>query len=188
LLTYLREFTFDPVVKRRATIISVLSLLAAALVQLPTQVTPAATVHVVDDRKAPVAGVTVYRSWEHYRLRREGHQDSQTTKSGEVTFPAQTVWGSALSRALAPALSIVSPHVSTGARTRFEIYCPIGYRFRRGDVADLQSESGGHVFVDYDPPHPKSTIQYSARVCLDFGRRDRIDFTLPVQKDGLEKP
>jgi hypothetical protein len=75
-------------VKKRAIIIAVVSPLALAFVPFPSRVTPTATVHVFDERRMPVAGVTVYRSWEHFGLHRDGHQNSQTSKSGEVTSSA----------------------------------------------------------------------------------------------------
>ena len=179
---------FDSIVKKRIIIIAAIALLALAFIPIPSQVTPKATVHVVDDAGEPVAGVSVYRSWEHFGLRREGHQNSETSKFGDTTFAAEKVWGSVLLRALAPALALISPHASTGARTHFEIYCPVGYQVRPGDVAAFRSSCGGQVSVDYDAPHPKSSVQYSAVVRLDFDRRDPIEFTLRLGRNGVEKP
>jgi hypothetical protein len=117
---------------------------------------------------------------------------------GEVTFSSDRAWGSALSRALMPALSLTSPHVSTGARTHFEIYCPPDYELRllepdfspisrSGDFASSRSNRGDELFIDFSPPHPKATLEYSVRVCLDYHRTTPIDFALPVRRVEHDK-
>src|SRR5690349_15188063 len=106
----------------RAITISALGLLALAIVPFPSEVTPKSTIRVVDETSKPVSNVVVYRSWEHFGLSQHSSKNQQTDQNGQAMFSSEVAWGGLLHRALMPALSIISPHASTGARTRFEIY------------------------------------------------------------------
>jgi hypothetical protein len=145
----------------------------------PRVVSPQSIIRAIDDSGAPVSGVRVYRGWEHFDTGSSGSEVKDTDERGAATFDKRSTLVMPMGWICGHAAALISPHASTGSMTSFEIYCPTGY-----DVA-LSSEG---VFVDHRAPPPKSKIEYSARVCLNYRQTDRIEFTMPIRKAKRKTP
>jgi len=179
-------------VRTRLIATCVLVSLAFCFVPFPSTLTPSTAIRVIDQSGNPVRDAKAYRSWKHYGLGREGSEEKQTSQRGETIFNNETGWANLCFRAY-HFLRTISPHMSFGSHTHVEIYCPLGYELRlsepdftpidrSNDFASCKSKSGESLFIDYRPPDPKATMQYSVRVCLDYHRTSRIEFILPTRK------
>ena len=161
--------------KPRTIFLLIIPLIVVLLCPFPCVVSPVSVIRVADASGAPVSGVRVYRSWEHFGTGQRGDETKDTDGSGVATFEKHSVSFMPLGRLFGFAAALISPHASTGSMTSFEIYCPTGY-------IETTKQGEQHVYIDHSPPPPQSTIEYSARVCLTYRQTSPIEFTLPVRK------
>ena len=92
------------------------ALIALSLIPIPYLASPEWHVNVVDERGAPIDGMTVRLSWTNYSAEWNGHEEDRATDAnGCVAFPPHRGWASSLQRLWFSALMATSlAHASFG--------------------------------------------------------------------------
>ena len=117
---------------------------ALLFVPIPEKLAPEWDVRVVDDHGAPVAGATVYESWQFFGVEQTSHnRQALTDGSGVVRFSAERGWASLAQRARGRLASFADwmGHTSYGPRA-WVFVLKRGHGTTGGGLAMWKGESG----------------------------------------------
>lgn len=96
----LNDRTGDAVRNKRLLLWALAVIITVGFFPVSTVVVPEWRVRVVDERGAPVKGIVVRQSWQHYSLEMDGNEEDLVTGGdGYVTFPRREIKSGLFSRA-----------------------------------------------------------------------------------------
>jgi hypothetical protein len=116
-------------IKTKLILAGAVLVLLTLFVPTPSQTAPEWTVHLVDERGAPIAGAPVMEIWQYSGWGENGNSVmAATDATGTVHLAPQREWGNLVERVHYHALALYDPHHNVYEPSAY-VFAPAGERY-----------------------------------------------------------